>query len=195
MALWLVNLNSSQQWNKMRSERVISIGFDEMPDLSPIRKIDELEAFYITTYINLREGRFLKKMNVDMIWCFLKEMKRNDLVVVLPLKHEKVYQVGIVKGDYEYKKNHRMKHTRKIEWQNEIQETEIDRNLLNLFNSNRREMLIQIKDYSAEKRIKEILNQKKTSKWEKVPNQVKIQGQKEKLEKMLELLSKIQKGR
>ena len=56
-------------------------------------------------------------------------------------------------------------------------------------------MLIQIRDYSVEKRIKEILNQKKTSKWEKVPNQVKIQGQKEKLEKMLELLSKIQKGR
>ena len=43
MALWLVNLNN------MRSERVISIGFDEMPDSSPIRKIDELEAFYITT--------------------------------------------------------------------------------------------------------------------------------------------------
>ena len=154
MALWLVNLNN------MRSERVISIGFDEMPDLSPIRKIDELEAFYITTYINLREGQSLKKKNVYMIWCFLKEMKRNDLVV-LPLKNGKVYQVGIVKGDYEYNKNHRMKHTRKIEWQNQIHETEIDRNLLNLFNSNLREMLIQIKDYSVEKRIKEILNQKK----------------------------------
>jgi len=87
-------------------------------------------------------------------------MKRNDLVVV-PLKYEKAYQVGIVKGDYEYNKNYRMKHTRKIEWHNQIHETEIDRNILKLFNSNLGEMLIQIRDYSVEKRIKEILNQKK----------------------------------
>lgn len=66
---------------------------------------------------------------VEQIWSFLKEIKKND-IVILPIKSRQSewIAIGIVKGEYEYRNiSKTIKSTRRVEWLNkEIPKKEFD---------------------------------------------------------------------
>lgn len=134
-------------------QNVITINWNELPDLSSLKTRDELEELYRETY---PESEKMKKANhVGQIWRFFHNIQIGDLVA-LPLSTQSAIIFGSVKSEYKFERlAEDVKHIREVAWIKTIPRTAIDQDLLYSFGAIM--TVCEIKRNDAEKRIKAIL--------------------------------------
>jgi restriction system protein len=135
---------------------VVTINWNELPDLSPIHSREELKSLYEKVYPG--EKKMAEANMVGQIWSFINNIKVGDHVV-LPLKFTPAIAIGKVKGPYEYRNDlgDDVLHTRPVEWiKTDIPRTRFDQDILYSFGAFM--TVCQVQRNNAEQRVLEVLN-------------------------------------
>jgi restriction system protein len=160
MALWKVQAGKyGEQASVALEHNVVTIGWDELGDISTISSRQELEDLYKKVYPDT--GIKAVHNHVGQIWAFKERIVANDYVV-LPLKNRSAIAVGTVKSNYEYRKDlgEAVHHSRGLKWiAKEIPRTNFGQDLLYSFGAFM--TVCQITRNNAEKRVIDIANGKK----------------------------------
>jgi len=142
-----------EQENTAINENVVTIGWEDLPDLSAIHTRDELKDLYLKTYPDAK--KMTAANEVGQLWRFIHEIQVNDLVA-LPLKKQSAIIIGKVKNKYEYKKiAENVKHIRHVTWIKTIPRSAFDQDLLFSFGAYM--TVCQIERNDAEARVKKLL--------------------------------------
>jgi len=159
MPLWMVRAGRhGEQEQRALSNGFVTIGWNELPDLSKINTKDDLKKIYVKTYPG--QKKMATANEVGQIWRFLKGINIDDLVA-LPLKTQSAIAVGKVTGSYEYRKDlgEIIRHIRKVNWiRPDIPRTDFDQDLL--YSLGAFMTVCQISRNDAETRIKAMLEGK-----------------------------------
>lgn len=158
MSLWLVRAGQYGEEEQIALEQnIITIGWNEFPDLSNLKTKDELAEMYWEEYPDVSKH---KAGNViGQIWRFVHDIQVGDLVS-LPLKTESAIAICKVEGDYEYRKlSEEVWHIRRVKWLKTIPRSEFDQDILYSFGAFM--TVCRIERNNAEKRVVEILEGKK----------------------------------
>ena len=131
-SFWIVRAGDTGKEERVALDNnLITIHYG-LHDFSSFKSKDEIVNFFLKGPENDGRGvnkRLQASQYVEQIWTFLKEIKKND-VILLPLKsrQSELIAIGIVKGDYEYRNiSETVKSTRQVEWLNkEIPKKEFD---------------------------------------------------------------------
>ncbi|MBE0476746.1 MAG: restriction endonuclease [Coriobacteriia bacterium] len=116
MALWLVRAGKYGEREDFAVEKGYAvIGWDELPDLAPLDKREEVEALQAEATPDA--GVNAIKNWANQAWRFRSEIQRGDWVA-LPFKRRSIIAIGEVVGDYEYHPDfpEGAKHVRKVRW-------------------------------------------------------------------------------
>lgn len=99
---------------------VITIGWNNLPDLSKLSSKDDLEILYQKYHPGSSRNKISNQ--VRQIWNFVKRIKKNDFVLIpLKTKNSQILSMGIVESDYEYKQiADDVKHIRHVRWLKEV---------------------------------------------------------------------------
>jgi restriction system protein len=168
MALWKVQAGKyGEQMTVALEQNLVTIGWDELGDLSAIHSRKELEELYKHTY----PGKGIKTVynHVGQIWAFKDRIKVEDYVV-LPLKNRSAIAVGAVKSTYEYRRDlgETVHHCRIVRWiAKEVPRTSFGQDLLYSFGAFM--TVCQITRNNAEKRVLGIAHGKKETRAELPP--------------------------
>ena len=160
MSLWLVRAGSyGEQEQGALEHNVVTIGWNELPDLSKIKDREELVKLYADVY---PEHKKMKAANqVGQIWRFIHEIQKGDLVA-LPLKTKSAIAMGKVEGDYEYKEiTNDIKHIRRVKWLKTIPRSSFDQDIL--YSLGAFMTVCQIERNNAENRVKNLLEKKEVA--------------------------------
>jgi len=133
----------------------VTIGWNELPDLSPIKTRDELKKLY--NRVNPGRKKMAMAKQVGQIWTFLKKIKIEDLVA-LPLKTQSAIAIGKITGAYEYREDFGdyIHHIRTVEWiKKDIPRTDFDQDLL--YSLGAFMTVCQIRRNKAEARVRAML--------------------------------------
>jgi len=154
MTLWLVRAGKhGDQEQGAYNNKVVTIGWNELPDLSNIKSEEQLEELYAKIYPE--EKKMASANRMGQIWNFIYNIKKGDLVA-LPLKSQSAIVIGEVVGDYEYKEYaHNIRHTRRVEWLRTIPRSEFDQDLL--FSLGAFMTVCRIQRNNAEERVRILL--------------------------------------
>lgn len=154
MSLWLVRAGKhGEQEQGALDNSVVTIGWNEFDDLSKIKTRDELADLYIK--LNPGSKKMKVANEVGQIWRFIREIKKEDLVV-LPLKTQSGIAIGKVVSDYEYKEiTPNIKHIRHVKWIKTIPRSAFDQDIL--YSLGAFMTVCQIERNDAEKRVKQLL--------------------------------------
>lgn len=132
MKLWTVRAGRhGQQEQICLDEKLITIGWDDLPDLKSFKSRDELFEAYQKIY---QQGNVKAGITVGQIWRFANEIAIGDLVA-LPSKFQPVIHIGKVTGDYKYEKKEEIIHWRKVNWLQTISRAAFDQDILYSFGS------------------------------------------------------------
>jgi restriction system protein len=133
MKLWTVRAGRhGQQEQTCLDEKLITIGWDDLPDLTQFKTRDDLFDKYQELYeqtSNVKIG-----ITVGQIWRFKNEIANGDLVA-LPSKFQPVIHIGKVTGDYKYEKKADVIHWRPVKWLATIPRVRFDQDILYSFGS------------------------------------------------------------
>jgi len=149
MKLWTVRAGKhGQQEQTCLDENLITIGWDELPDLKTFKNRDELFDSYQKIYqqSNVKAG-----IAVGQIWRFANEITIGD-IVALPSKFQPVIHIGKVTGDYKYEKIKDVVHLRTVKWLQSIPRAAFDQDILYSFGS-----LLTVSQVSREKAVERVL--------------------------------------
>ena len=159
MTLWMVRAGRhGEQEQKAIDNGFVTIGWNELPDLSNIITKDELKKLYNTVYPSEKKRKVANA--VGQVWRFLKGIKIGDLVA-LPLKTQYAIAIGKVTGPYEYRDDFGdiIRHIRRIEWiKVDIPRTDFDQDLL--YSLGAAMTVCQIRRNNAEARVRAMLEGK-----------------------------------
>ncbi len=137
-------------------KEVVTIGWEDLKDLSSIKTKEKLEKLYWKTYPDATKRSAANE--IGQIWRFIHDIKKGDLVA-LPLKTQSAIVIGKVKDDYEYTKlAENVKHIRKVKWLKTIPRSAFDQDLL--YSLGAAMTVCQISRNDAEQRIKKLLDKK-----------------------------------
>ena len=132
---------------------IVTIGWNELPDISAIKDKEGLKKLYVTRNPEAKGMRLVRI--VGQIWDFAKEIHKGDLVA-LPLKKQSAIMLGLIEGDYEYKElKQDIKHIRQVKWLKTIPRSEFDQDIL--FSLGAFSTVCEIKRNDAENRVKSML--------------------------------------
>ena len=156
MTFWLVRAGKhGEQENGAIKNNVITIGWDELPDLSKIDSRDELK----TTYNEFYGGNSKRHVAqvVGQILKFVKEISKGDLVA-LPLKTAPGIRIGKVTGDYQFKEiQDDIKHIRGVEWYETVfPRSAFDQDILNSLGAFL--TVGEVHAHNAEERVQKMLS-------------------------------------
>lgn len=160
MALWKVQAGKyGEQINLALDHNLVTIGWDDLGDLSSVRSRDDLEALYKKVY----PDESLKRVYncVGQIWAFKERIALEDYVA-LPLKNRSAIALGAVKSQYEYREDlgESVHHTRRVKWiAKEVPRTSFGQDLLYSFGAFM--TVCQITRNNAETRVIAIATGKK----------------------------------
>lgn len=133
MKLWTVRAGRhGQQEQTCLDEKLITIGWGDLPDLIQFKTRDDLFDKYQELYeqtSNVKIG-----ITVGQIWRFKNEIANGDLVAV-PSKFQPVIYIGQVTGDYKYEKKADVIHWRPVKWLATIPRVRFDQDILYSFGS------------------------------------------------------------
>ena len=117
MAFWLVRAGShGEQEIGALEHNIVTIGWNEMPDISQINDKEQLKDVYLKLYPNSKKMRAVRV--VSQIWDFSKKIEKGDLTA-LPVKSQSAIVLGKVEGDYQFKEvTPIIKHIRPVNWSN-----------------------------------------------------------------------------
>lgn len=156
MAVWLVRAGSHGEQEQIALEnRVVTIGWNELPDLLPIQTREELADLY--RQINPNESLRKVANAVGQVWAFRGRIQVGDLVV-LPLKSRSAIAIGKVTGPYCFRSDlgESVRHTRNVEWiRTDLPRTAFDQDILFSFGAFM--TVCQITRNNAEERIRTVL--------------------------------------
>jgi len=160
MTLWMVRAGKrGEQEQFALDNNLITIGWNELPDLSSIKQREELKKLYNKIYSN-RKLRAISN-EVTQVWAFLSKIQIGDLVA-LPLKTQSAIAIGKVTGPYEYHEEEfgdYIHHIRKVEWiRKDIPRTDFDQDIL--YSLGAFMTVCQIRRNNAEARVKAMLTGK-----------------------------------
>ncbi|MFP3667768.1 restriction endonuclease [Priestia sp. SIMBA_032] len=115
-AIWLVRAGryGSQEQAALDND-IVTIGWNDLGDISNYQDKEDFFAFFETTYPNEKPKAIMNKAN--QVWRFKNEIEIGDLVV-LPLKQEPSIAVGEIISDYEFTETlgPDIIHTRRVKW-------------------------------------------------------------------------------
>jgi restriction system protein len=161
MAIWLVRAGRHGEQEEVALEKgMVVVGWDDLPDLTPIRSREALAQLLRETYPDEGPNR-LANWN-GQLWAFRDRIQKEDLVV-LPLKGRSAIAIGRVSGPYSYEAQGKgYYHTRSVKWlKTDIPRTAFDQDLLYSFGAFM--TVCQISRNNAELRVKAVLEGKKTT--------------------------------
>jgi len=132
---------------------IVTIGWNELPDLSKVKDRQELAALYKKTYPSSKGPELANKLG--QVWRFIGQIKRGDLVA-LPLRSQSAIAIGEIEGEYEYKElADNIKHIRRVKWLKTIPRSAFDQDIL--YSLGALMTVCQIKRHDAENRVKKLL--------------------------------------
>ena len=181
MAFWLVRAgNHGEQEEDALKNNLVSIGWNNLPDLSKINVKEELDKLYVEIY---GEQKKMHVANVTgQIWRFIKKINKGDLVA-LPLKLKSGIAIGEITGDYEYcELTSNIKHIHKVNWIKTFPRSSFDQDIL--YSLGAFLTVGEMKRNNVEERVKDML------KGEKVARILDDESEVEVAEKDLEQFSK-----
>jgi restriction system protein len=157
MSLWLVRAGShGEQEEGALANNVVTIGWDELPDLSGIKTREELAELYNRIYPTAKKMEIANY--VGQIWRFIHEIQKGDLVA-LPLKTQSAIAIGKIESSYEYKElANNIKHIRRVKWLKTIPRSSFDQDIL--YSLGAFMTVCKIERNDAENRVKKILEGK-----------------------------------
>ena len=134
MKLWTVRAGKyGEQEQTCIDNSVITIGWNDLPDLRKFKSRNELFEKYQSLYeepSNVKAG-----INAGQIWRLANEIAVGDLVA-LPSKTQPSIHVGKVTGEYKYEKlTAETLHIRPVKWIRTIPRAEFDQDILYSFGS------------------------------------------------------------
>jgi restriction system protein len=96
------------------AQGIVSMGWDELPNLSELGLKSELQSIYRTIHPSDPPG--MVNTNIQQIWCFLRDIQIDDHIA-LPMRTRKGVALGRVKSDYRFDEGNRQsRHQREVEW-------------------------------------------------------------------------------
>jgi len=137
---------------------IVTIGWNDLPNLSKIRTKEQLEKLYDETYGPRKKAHV---SNVaGQIWSFLKKINRGDLVA-LPLKRKSGIIIGEITGDYEFRDIPRfnINHIRNVKWIRTFPRSYFDQDIL--FSLGAFLTVGQVRRKDAEARVRRMLKGEK----------------------------------
>ena len=156
MSVWLVRAGrNGEQEQRALEKGLVTIGWNDLPNLSAIKSRDELRNLYEQKYPDSKKMRIVNQ--VAQIWAFIGRINEGDLII-LPLKTQSAIAVGHADGKYEYRNDlgEDMHHVRGVKWiRTDIPRANFDQDLLYSFGAFM--TVCQIKRNNAEERIQAIL--------------------------------------
>lgn len=149
MKLWTVRAGRhGQQEQICLDEKLITIGWDDLPDLKTFKTRDDLFDAYQEIY---QQGNVKAGITVGQIWRFANEIAIGDLVA-LPSKFQPVIHIGKVIGEYKHEQKQDIIHWRKVNWLQTIPRAAFDQDLLYSFGS-----LLTVSQVSREKAAERVI--------------------------------------
>jgi restriction system protein len=169
MTLWLVRAGNKGQREQIALDKgIVTIGWEDMPDLSQFSNRSELQKKCEMIYPDAKKMRIVRW--AGQLWDFSKEIKINDWVA-LPLKTQSIICIGKVIGDYKYGHiSSNILHTRKVEWLKKIPRSAFDQDLL--YSLGAFTTVCRIKRNDAERRISKMLDEDQTINRKTEPTQI-----------------------
>jgi restriction system protein len=115
MAVWLVRAGEHGEQEDFAIQKGFAVvGWDELPDLSPIKSREDLAQLMKKTYPDQPPKRLINW--TGQLWAFRNRIQADDLVV-LPLKTRSAIAIGQVTGAYKYRsEGEEAFHTRAVKW-------------------------------------------------------------------------------
>ena len=160
MAVWLVRAGKSGDTEQTAIEKsVVTIAWNELPDLSSISDRESLATLYRRIFPDASGGKVAN--HVGQIWAFRSRIQKDDLVV-LPLKRRSAIAIGKMIGPYQYttEMGDGIRHIRKVEWlRTDLPRTTFEQDILHSLGAFM--TVCQIERNHAEERIRSILGGKK----------------------------------
>jgi len=116
--MWMVRAGEGGYlFDEFRTQNLISIGWNDIGDLTGVSSHDEVRDLYLQSYPTenptQNQARFCNA--VAMIYKFRAILKLGDKVTTYN-PNSREYLVGTIKGDYEYVPTQEYHHTRSVEW-------------------------------------------------------------------------------
>lgn len=102
---------NADYWNEWQQKKLISIGWNDLGDLSKVDTLDDVGKLYKEKY----KPENSAKNNILANFEFAHQLKQNDIVFVKNGRTE-LLGVGRVTSDYKFDKSEVQMHTRKVEW-------------------------------------------------------------------------------
>jgi len=159
MAVWLVRAGRRGEQEQIALDNdLVTIGWNELPDLSGIENREAIADLYRETHPD--DSPTLIANQVGQVWAFRHKIQKGDLAV-LPLKTQSAIAIGKVSGPYSYRTDvgEIVRHTRSVKWlRSDLPRTTFDQDLLHSLGSLL--TVCQIKRHNAEERIRAVLGGK-----------------------------------
>lgn len=154
MSLWLVRAGRhGEQEQGALDNGVVTIGWNELPNLSNLKNKNELTKLYVQIHPKAKKNQIANE--VGQVWRFAREMQVGDLVA-LPLKTQSSVAIGKVEGPYEYKElADNIKHIRRVKWIKTIRRSAFDQDIL--YSLGAFMTVCRIKRHDAEDRVLRLL--------------------------------------
>ena len=154
MSLWMVRAGGhGEQEPGAIDNNVVTIGWNEFPDLSNLKNRSELTKLFVQIHPTAKKNQIPNE--VGQMWRFAREIQVGDLVA-LPLKTQSAIAIGKVKGPYEYiKLADNIKHIRRVSWEKTIPRSAFDQDIL--YSLGAFMTVCRIKRHDAENRVRKLL--------------------------------------
>jgi restriction system protein len=154
MSLWLVRAGKhGEQEQGAIENNIVTIGWNELPDLSNVKSREELAELYYQVHPTTKKRP--AATGVGQVWRFVHEIQKGDLVA-LPLRTQSAIAIGEVEGEYEYKKlADNIMHIRRVKWLKTIPRSVFDQDIL--YSLGALMTVCQVRRNAAESRVKKLL--------------------------------------
>lgn len=129
MNLYLVRAGRyGEQEQTALENKIVTIGWNDTPDLRKFKTREELFKHYKETYE--ASSNVVTGIKVGQLWKFANEIKPGD-VVALPSKFQPIVHIGEVTGPYRYEKiTEDVRHILPVKWLGSVPRTSIDQDIL-----------------------------------------------------------------
>lgn len=134
MKLWTIRAGKDgEQEQACLDEKVITIGWNDLPDLKKFKTREELFLEFQKTHQEYSKIKVSNK--VGQIWRFVNEILIDDLIA-LPSKRQPIIHIGKVIGEYSYgQKADNVFHWHPVKWLKSIPRADFDQDILYSFGS------------------------------------------------------------
>lgn len=151
MKLWVVRAGSrGEQEKTCLNENLVTIGWDELPDLKQFDSKEKL--FQKHQEIYNETNKIAANSAVGQIWRFVNEIEIGDLIA-LPSKFTPVIYVGTIESAYQYQAQKDALHWRAVKWLKTIPRRSFSQDILYSFGS-----LLTVFQVSRDNSAEKVLN-------------------------------------